>query len=128
MSKRKFLPLLLCCCPHLLAQDISTSSCRVVVYRPWVANGGLIRLGILIDGKKLSNLKGGRHEELLLPCGKHYLSLTHFEGSQVPATLTPNTVTYIRAERPWGYVMSADVRVVTKDQAEAEIQFADGKR
>ena len=118
---------LLLSCPMLSAQD-SGSSCTVVAYRPWVSAGGSIRLGVLVDGKKLTNLKGGTHEELILSCGRHLLSLTHFEGLQVPVDLSAEAVTYVRAERPWGYVKTADIRVATQDQAQAEISVADGKR
>lgn len=128
MKKICAIALLLYCCAQLLAEEASPKLCAVVAYRPWMSIGGSIRLGVLVDHRKVFNLKGGNHEQQFLSCGKHFISLAKFEGIQVPVNFTFDSVTYIRAERPWGLVSTANVRVVDKDQAEAEIEVASAKK
>ena len=106
-----------------LCYPLSAQECQVLIYRPWTSSGGSVKLGVLVDGKKLANPKGGESVPLSLECGKHVFSLTHFEGIQVPAELDSKQTSYVRVERPWGWVQTAHIELVDSNRARAEIDF-----
>lgn len=110
-----------------LTQYSQSQSCIAAIYRPFTKSGGSIRLGVIADGIKVANLRGGESSTITLDCGKHIFSLTHFEGIRLPIVLEQNSIVYLRAERPWGFVTSANLDTVSQERATAEMDFSSAK-
>jgi hypothetical protein len=104
---------------------IAEDQCTVNVYRPKEAaalrHG---RMGVIVDGKKLANLRHNDQTQITVACGKRTFA-TPGDNARWVFTLQPNTEYWLRIECNVGFLsVVRTLELVSKDRAEAELAIA----
>jgi hypothetical protein len=96
--------------------------CTVNVYRP--KEGPALRHGrmaVVVDGKKLANLRHNDQTQITVACGKRIFA-TPGDNARWVFTLQPDTEYWLRIETNVGFLsVVRTVELVSKDRAEAEL-------
>ena len=110
----------------------SESEAVLYVYRPYSMSNIMIVPDVVIDGKKITDIKNSSHHYFFLPQGKHTVELKideRYSGvQQIDVNLQPEKTVYLRVntslkfEKNKPYTRSFSLEVVDKEAALTEIQ------
>jgi len=119
----------------------SESEATLYIYRPYSMSNIMISPEIIIDGKKVTDIKNSSHHYFILPQGKHTVELEideRYSGvQQIDVSLQQAKTVYLRVntslkfEKNKPYSRSFSLEVINKETALTEIQatqYADKKK
>jgi hypothetical protein len=101
---------------------VAEDQCTVNVYRPR-GEFGHIRMGVVVDGVKLANIKDRQSTTITVPCGMRIFSTPH-DSSRVPFTFESGKEYWIRISRYGGGIGGSTghyIELVSRERAQAEM-------
>jgi hypothetical protein len=101
---------------------IAEDQCTVNVYRP-KGEYGKVRMGVIVDGVKLANIKDRQSTKITVACGMRIFSTPH-DSLRVPFTFESGKEYWIRISRVGGGIGGSNghyIEMVSPERAKAEM-------